>query len=330
MKTALTSTLFALAWLAAAPAYAQRATTADFEQPGPYPIGSEAREWTDPHRARRVIKVVIRYPKRLGATPLGKRPLIVFSHGLGGSANMYSYFGDHLASHGYFVIHPQHAGSDAEVVRQGGQVALQLATTQIHNYVDRPLDIGYVLDQVSSLRRDPLLRNVDMSKVAVAGHSFGAYTALAAVGQTVTTNGCQLSFRDARIKAALAMSSQGVGTIGLTEQSWRAIRVPVMTMTGSEDYGLGTDDVADRRDAFDGMRPGLKFHLTIKDAEHHAFSDHQRRSLTPRDPRHHGWILAAATAFFRATIEGDQPALEWLQRKQLQRDTNREVVQEQR
>ena len=330
MKPTLTCALLALALFAAAPARAQRAATADFEQPGAYPIGSEAREWSDVNRGRRPIKVVIHYPKRLGATPLGQRPLIVFSHGLGGSANMYRYFGEHLASHGFFVIHPQHAGSDVEVVRQGGQVALQLATTQVHNYVDRPLDIGYVLDQVSGLRRDPILRNVDMSKVAVAGHSFGAYTALAAVGQTVTTHGCRLSFRDARIKAALAMSSQGVGTIGLTEQSWLPIQVPVMTLTGSEDYGLGTDDVADRRDAFDGMRPGLKFHLTIKDAEHHAFSDHQRRSLSPRDPRHHGWILAAATAFFQATLESNQPALDWLERKQLQRDTNREVRQEQR
>ena len=330
MKPTLTCALLALALFAAAPARAQRAATADFEQPGAYPIGSEAREWSDVNRGRRPIKVVIHYPKRLGATPLGQRPLIVFSHGLGGSANMYRYFGEHLASHGFFVIHPQHAGSDAEVA-QRGQIALRVAAAKLENRIDRPLDVGFVLDQVSALgASDRILRNVDLAQVAVAGHSFGAYTALAAVGQTVTVNGCVMSFRDPRLKAALAMSSQGAGTIGLTSESWRSIRIPVMTMTGSEDYGLGTDDVAERREAFEGMPAGLKFHLTIKDAEHHAFSDHQRLGLNPRDPRHHGWILAAATAFFRATLEGDQPALEWLQRKQLQRDTRREVRQEER
>lgn len=329
MKPALTTALLALTLFAAAPAQAQRATTADFDRPGAYLVGSEAREWTDLGRERRSVKVVIHYPKGLGSA--GKRPLVVFSHGLGGSASMYSYLGTHLASHGFFVIHPQHAGSDIEVVRQGGPRALRAATRKLENYVNRPLDVGFVLDTVSALSRDRVLRRVDTTRVAVAGHSFGAYTALATVGQTQTVNGSTLGFRDARIKAALAMSSQGVGTIGLTQQSWRAIRVPVMTMTGTEDYGLGTDDVAERRHAFEGMRgDGLKFHLTIQGAEHHAFSDHQRASLTPRDPRHHPWILAAATAFFRATLEGDGAALRWLERKDLQRESKREVRLEQK
>jgi hypothetical protein len=123
------------------------------------------------------------------------------------------------------------------------------------------------------------------------------------------------------------MSSQGPGTIGLTDGSWDAVRVPVHTMTGTEDTALGTDDVADRRFAFDAMPPGDKHHLTIEGAEHSAFGD---RFDKDRDPRHHGWILAATTGFLRAYLLDDRAAAQWLERGQLQRDTRGEVVQERR
>jgi predicted dienelactone hydrolase len=330
MKTALTASLISLALLSSVGlARAQSVATVDLERPGPYRTGTDTRVWRDSARSRR-LRVQLHYPRPIGTAPPRAQPVIVFSHGLGGDPEGYRYFGEHLASHGFLVILPQHAGSDS-VVAQQGPAALIAAGAALVNRIDRPLDMGFVLDRVQALRsRDPVLRYADMSKVGVAGHSFGAYTALAAVGQTTRQNGCTLGFRDRRVRCALAMSSQGPGTLGLTPRSWQDITVPVLTMTGTKDVGLGTKDVADRRAAFEGMPQGDKFHLTIKDAEHLAFSNSTRPGTAPRDPRHHSWILAAATGFFRATLKGERGALDWLTRKQLQRDTMRAVRQEQR
>jgi hypothetical protein len=76
------------------------------------------------------------------------------------------------------------------------------------------------------------------------------------------------------------------------------------------------------------LPPGDKFHPTSENAEHGAFSDFVPG--TTQDPRHHGWILSATLGFFRAFLEGDLQAERWLIRKQLQRDTLGEVVQERR
>jgi predicted dienelactone hydrolase len=329
MKTALSLTLLALFALPV-PALAQsRVATFELERRGPYAVHTEERTWFDARR-RRPVPIRLQVPQAsAGALPPSAQPLIIFSHGLGGSPDGYRYFSEHLASHGFAVLLLQHVGSDSTTAAQG-LLALIRAATDPQNAIDRPLDVSFAIDQAISLRRtDRLFRFVDVTKIGVAGHSFGAYTALAAVGQTIRTNGRTLSFLDSRIDCAIAMSTQGPGTIGLTRRSWDAIDVPAMTMTGTQDTGLGTHDVADRRVAFESMPPGQKYHLTIENAEHLAFSNSSRPG-TVRDPRHHGWILAAATGFYRSYLKDDASARRWLARRKLQRDTLGEVVQEQR
>lgn len=300
-----------------------QATGQELAAPGPYGVRVGDLAWVDAARRGRRVDVRVYEPVGLRAGS----PLVVFSHGLGGSHTGYGYIGEHLASHGLTTVHVNHAGSDSAVAAQG-YLALVRAGMELQNRIDRPKDVSFAIDEVRRLQRtEPLLDQVDLSKVAVAGHSFGAYTALAVVGQTFVDAGQTYAFRDRRVRCAVAMSSQGPGTIGLTEESWDAIRVPVHTMTGTEDTGLGTDDVADRRAAFDAMPPGDKHHLTIEGAEHSAFGDRLDRD---RDPRHHGWILAATTGFLRAHLLDDRAARQWLERGQLQRDTRGEVVQERR
>lgn len=299
-------------------------STAELGRRGPEQVQTTDRRWTDRAR-RRAVPVRIYAPR---VRPGVKRPLLVFSHGLGGSHEGYAFFGEHLASDGFVVIHPTHKGSDAAVARRGGLKALIRAGADPKNRSARPKDVSFVIDQVRRLRsREPLLRQVDMKRIGVAGHSFGAYTALAVVGQTIRAGRRTLRFTDPRVRCALAMSPQAPGTLGLTAQSWSRIRVPVFTLTGTLDTGLGTPKVEDRRVAFESMPRGQKFHLTIKDAEHSAFAD---SAWASRDPRHHGWILAAATGFFRAQLQGSRPAQRWLKSSRLQRDTLGEVKQERR
>jgi predicted dienelactone hydrolase len=308
----------------AAPA-TSTATTATLGAPGPHPVDVSDRAFTDEARGRRIAARVYA-PRDVTAGS----PLIVFSPGLGGNERAYVYFGQHMASHGFTTIVIDHPGTDTAAVLGAGTPARGLLRAGQDPVARRarPADVRFVLDEVTRLHdTDPVLARVDLSKIAVAGHSYGAWTALAVVGQTVDDEGETRSFRDPRVRCAIAMSPQGPGTIGLTDASWSDIHVPVHTMTGTADTAIGTRRVADRRVAFDRMPPGDKYHLTIRGAKHDAFGE---RADPERDPRHHGWILAAATAFLRAYLEDDAAARAWLEAGALQRDSGGEVVQERR
>ena len=71
---------------------------------------SSSPTWQDSRRQRQV-PVKIYYP----ADGAGPFPVIIFSHGLGGSREGYQYLGRHWASHGYVSVHLQHLGSDQAV-----------------------------------------------------------------------------------------------------------------------------------------------------------------------------------------------------------------------
>src|ERR1700744_4715141 len=71
------------------------------------PVAIVRYDWFDARR-QRAVPVKIYYP-RTGAGPF---PVIIFSHGLGGSREGYEYLGQYWAAHGYVSVHVQHPGSD--------------------------------------------------------------------------------------------------------------------------------------------------------------------------------------------------------------------------
>src|SRR5262245_20510252 len=185
---------------------------------GPLAVEVIDRPWRDESR-KRDIPVRIYLPAAKGDAAKTKRPLVVMSHGLGGSRTTYRYFGNHLASHGYVVIAPTHAGSDTqsfldwsrdhrnEANKAGatGGGWLLASISDPANLRDRPLDVTFVIDEAA--RSDLLKDRIDMERIGVAGHSFGAYTAMAIGGMTMDLpDGKARSLRDPRVKAVLPMS----------------------------------------------------------------------------------------------------------------------------
>ena len=100
-------------------------------------------------------------------------PLIVFSHGFGVPAPSYSQLIEHYTSYGFVVIAPEHLE-----IFDFDYSELWKAS------IDRPRDVKQVLDFAEKLTspdgKMPGL--IDMQHVAVAGHSYGGYTALAMAG----------------------------------------------------------------------------------------------------------------------------------------------------
>lgn len=103
-------------------------------------------------------------------------PLVIVSHGSGTLRWLHLYLTEHLASYGFVVVAPEHTGNTlADTLRPR-----EFAETVITSYVTRPRDTVRTIRYVSTL--DWLQDVVDMERIAVTGHSFGGYTALAAAG----------------------------------------------------------------------------------------------------------------------------------------------------
>lgn len=112
-------------------------------------------------------------------------PAIVISHGVGSDRTTFKYLATHLASHGFAVFVPEHPGSNANQI----QALLQGLTSEVAEpteFIDRPLDVKYLLDYFSNLSRtDSRLKFVNFQKVGILGQSFGGYTVLALAGAPV-------------------------------------------------------------------------------------------------------------------------------------------------
>ena len=52
-------------------------------------------------------------------------------------------------------------------------------------FIDRPKDISYVIDELERRNQIAMRGKLDLNKIAVIGHSFGGYTALAVAGATL-------------------------------------------------------------------------------------------------------------------------------------------------
>jgi dienelactone hydrolase len=217
-------------------ALAIAATPAQQKEVGPLKVGILRLEWADSARER-VVPIKIYYPEEIS----GPFPVIVFSHGLGGTRDTYEYLGSHWASHGYVAVHLQHHGSDDAVWRESTGLGAAMARSAMNprNALDRALDVHFALDQLALFDKQassPLAGRLDLTRVGVAGHSFGAWTTLAVAGQTMARSGAR--FLDPRVKAAIAMSAPTPPALAMGADAgsiYGGIRIPILHMTGTED-----------------------------------------------------------------------------------------------
>ena len=122
---------------------------------------------------------------------------------------------------------------------------------------------------------DQLTGKIDSSRVGVSGHSFGAYAAQIAGGTSIALPGDRGEFRlpeESTIKATLLLSPQGAGQQGLTRNSWRNFRGPMMVMTGPEDQGADGQDYRWKTEPFE-LSPATsnKYLVLLAHANHFSF-----------------------------------------------------------
>lgn len=245
-------------------------------------------------------------------------PVVLFSHGLGGSREGCGYLGDHWSCRGYSAVFLQHPGSDAGVWRDvppARRLAALREAATLANFRLRVEDVAAVIDALGEWNREeghPLAGRLDLDRVGMAGHSFGAQTTQGVSGQSFPLVGQR--FTDPRIKAAVVMSPgtpQGRRDPG---DAFAEVAIPWLLMTGTKDTAaIGGQSMESRLAVFPALPEGRAYELVLHAAEHSAFTD---RALPgdrePRNPNHHRAILALSTAFWDAFLHDDADARAWL------------------
>jgi predicted dienelactone hydrolase len=252
--------------------------------------------------------------------PTGNKPapVVLFSHGLGGSRENSPYLGQHWSARGYVAVFVQHPGSDTSVwkdKRAGGRLEAMREAASAKNFALRVKDIPAVLDQLEKWNRQAghaLAGRLDLTHVGMSGHSFGAVTTQAVSGQHFPLG--LVNYTDGRIKAALAFSPSAPKR-GSADRAFGGVAIPWLLMTGTKDTSFINDtDVASRLAVYPALPPGGKYELVLEGAEHSAFGDRPLPGdKEQRNPNHHRAILALSTAFWDAYLRGDAAAKAWLE-----------------
>jgi dienelactone hydrolase len=231
-------------------------------------------DWVDARRDRRV-------PVRLylpAAEPAGPLPLMVFSHGIGGSRANYSYLGRHWSSNGVASLHVQHVGSD-HALWGGNPLAVMSRLRQAASEAEatqRAHDLRFALDRLLGTDGPVPGLEIDTRRIAAAGHSYGANTALLAIGARVQRQGQWRGFQDERISAAVILSAPPFYGEPDLAAILSPVTVPTLHVTTMEDIiripGM-VSGVADRVAVFDAMPDHSKALVMYQGGSHSIFTD---------------------------------------------------------
>ncbi len=284
-------------WQVLAPdANAQPADTFDdYASPGSYQTASVDALRLPATDSAPAVSVRIHYPQ--GEGPF---PLIVFSHGLGGSKDSFAPVTSHWASHGYVVVQPSHDDSGVGF-RDGGM------HPPMEKVRERLANITTVLDGLETLQSlvPSLAGRIDADRIAVAGHSYGSFITLLAGGASIDDGDTEnLSLAYPGLRCILPISPSGRGDYGLNDDSFKALSLPMMVITGTRDQRNGRPDDW-RMEPYHLSPAGAKYLLVIRDAEHGHFGG-DAVSDAP------DMVRPATTAFWDACLLQKQAGLAYL------------------
>jgi predicted dienelactone hydrolase len=271
-------------------------------------------EWLDESR-QRAVPVRLYWPE--GAQTA---PLVVFSHGIGGSRRGYSYLGEYFAANGIASLHLQHVGSDRSLWT-GNPVSLVLRlqdAAQEREALERVKDLRFALDRL--LAHQIYGTRVDRRRIAAAGHSYGANTVMLAAGATVQRNGHALELRDPRVRAAVLLSAPPFFGDKDLKAVLKTITLPTLHVTATEDviripgyYSPASDRVA----IFEAVGSPVKALAVFEGGSHSIFTNRAGTGGAALNPKVKAATKELALAFLRRVFDGNDEALaSWPQRYQ--------------
>ncbi len=237
----------------------------DLSQPGPYSVERRTLTVTNPSLRQTQEGLSVNYDfdvdvylPRGGA---GAAPIVIVSHGFGATKEDFVFLNEHLASHGYVVVVPEHVGSDLEYRQRFLKGRLNTLLSPME-FINRPLEVSFLIDELERLvaTSPNWASRLDLSRIAAIGDSLGSSTVIALAGapldydhlrQSCDREGINLNFsaylqcrarflppedytlRDSRIKAVIAAHNLGASLY--SPASFRQIDIPVLMVSGDTD-----------------------------------------------------------------------------------------------
>lgn len=284
--------------------------------------------WVDESRGRSV-PVRVRWPAASSPIPEGGRPVILFSHGLGGTVAGGERWGQAWSAAGFVVLHLQHPGSDLLAVRRlardfGDRQGLKRAAGP-DQLLARLQDVEFVLNELAHRHTTAEARwhEVRTVQVGLCGHSFGAHTTLGMAGQRFPGHP---GFIEPRLAAFIAFSPT-LPAYGDALWAFERLTRPMLSITGTRDDDvMGVGATPDRRiGVFAALPAGHKAQLVLENADHMTFAGQTGAAveILPRhplarslQPLHHDLVAAITTDWWRAHLMGNPQALQSLVRPQ--------------
>ncbi|MEN3973513.1 hypothetical protein [Emcibacter sp. SYSU 3D8] len=259
------------------------------------------------------------------ARPDGLLPVVIYSAPMNWGGRFPAtpsayYIAEHLARAGYLAVNIRSTDSDRFVLPQ------DIATvpdprTYIRDAIrdpERPrnrfLDMGFLLDKMLGWNSTGALAgHIDGERIGICGHSFGARTAMALIGERIGP--ARLSYRDARLKAAMVYSLGPSVAPGNLAPVYGDVRVPVCFMGGSRDFSWDTPaPPADRVRPYYWTNAPVQYKIVLKGADHLTFPGGRAETgvANRRELRNLQFIRSISLAFWDAHLRGDAGALDWL------------------
>ena len=258
-------------------------------------------------------------------------PLAIITHGFTSSRGDFQYLAEHLASHGYIVLVPEHIGSDAVYKEAFLRGELSTTVSPIEFY-SRPQDITTLLDEVEESELNSL---INWQQVGILGHSFGGNTALVVAGAPINQERinqecqenelslnasmllqCRASFlppidfdqRDPRVKAVIAINP--VTSTALGPESMGKIEIPTMMLGGSKD--IAAPFVMEQAHPFLWLKTQNKY-LGLMAGGTHGYEDNERTTnsssglfANPSPKLRRSYLKAISLAFFESYLGDSQ------------------------
>ncbi|MFI7356753.1 alpha/beta hydrolase family protein [Streptomyces avidinii] len=246
-------------------------------------------------------------------------PVILLSHGHGPSNNLsslngYAPLANFWAAHGFVVVQPTHLTSRTltDLVAD--------APGAPDFWRSRAEDMTHVLDRLEVIENavPQLAGRIDPTKVALAGHSLGGFTAalLLGAGLTDPDTGNPVHLLEPRIKAGVLLAPPGRGGDvfnGPMAEHWPVIgavdfstmTAPALVVTGDKDdprhfTDMGPDWHADPY----ALAPGPKTLLTLFDAEHGlgGIAGYDAAETTDENPERVAALARLTAAYLRTRL----------------------------
>lgn len=256
-----------------------------------------------------------------------KYPVIIFSHGALGSKDNYQPLIKYWSAHGYVCIQPTHSDSltlkskeERRKILLGFMQNKSMDSLDIFSdWQNRPADVSFIMDQLSLMQNyiPELKDKIDISRIGMAGHSFGAHTSQLIAGTKI---GGTDKFADPRPKAFLLMSPQGreqgfSASGNLQMSSWSDFTRPMLLVTGTNDTGRNGKDYTWRMEPYKFAPAGKKHLLVLAGADHGlggvSGSGFAMRAKV-QNPKQVEEVQKETEAFFDYYLKGDKKACEYL------------------